>query len=425
VIYSQIFLKQQPKIPVILTLIIILVTIIFLAKIFGTKPQPSSANSAKVKSLSIVNLSYNQAGIFWQTEEKSVDWLVFGDSKGNVSNIVLDDRDIPDRKTAVLNHLVTLKDLKENRTYYFKLVSNNKLIGDPQNQPFSFKTSSSLTSTTNLSPAYGKILNKNGTPLEGAAVFLTFDGAYPLLTFTKSVGDWLIPINNILDRTTLKIKSISKAEKIKIEIVSEDGEKSTIMSDLISASPLPQTIIIGKNYSFSSQNNVLSATSEVASGLAASGKKVEILFPMEGAVIPGVNPLIKGSALPGSDVVVTVHSDVSYSFRVKADNDGIWRVGLSARLDPGEHTVTVVSKDATGQTVTLSRKFMIAKSGEQVMGLATGEATPTIIPTSILTPFATGSATTAPAPSSGSNPLPIFVVSGSFIIVGLGLLLAF
>lgn len=90
------------------------------------------------------------------------------------------------------------------------------------------------------------------------------------------------------------------------------------------------------------------------------------------------------------------------------------------------------------KTVTLKRSFSIAKSGEQVLGEATEEATPTVVlPTS--TPSPVLSVTTTPdyspyptteltptPPVSGSLLIPYsMIVSGSLILLGLGIMLVF
>ena len=84
----------------------------------------------------------------------------------------------------------------------------------------------------------------------------------------------------------------------------------------------------------------------------------------------------------------------------------------------------------------MTRKFIIAKSGEKVLGEATAEATPTLIPTStppiLLSPtiFYTQYTTQSPTisitpPTSGIDVIPVGVASASLIILGIGILLAF
>lgn len=424
--YSDLYLQSSRRIPTVVSLVVVLAIIVFLAKIFSTKPPQSSAKSGSLRQMMVVNLSVNQAGIFWQSQQKSVDWVVYGEKPDDLSRVVLDDRDVPDAKTPYLNHLITLKDLKENSTYFFKIVSNNSLVSDLQNKPFSFKTTSTVSSSSNLKPAYGKVIAKNGIDLVNAAVVFTNAGTYPLVAMTKSSGDWLIPLNNIIDIESGKPKLVSPNDKIKIEIYDEENAKINIDAVVSNLSPLPQSVIMGSDYSFLGQTNVLSATSDNVSRQTSLEKSANILFPKEGALIPGLRPLIKGTATPGSEVIVIVNSEKTYSYRTKADSDGVWRVELTENLPAGNHTITVSTKDASGQTTTVVRNFSIAKSGEQVLGSATPEATPIAIasPTIAINPSSTSSAQTTP-PVSGQSPLPYILSSASLIILGLGLLLAF
>lgn len=426
--YSKLFYPRTPQIPTILSLVIILAVVLFLAKLFSTQPPASSAKGEVLRQMMVANVAVNQVSIYWQSPQKSIDWVVYGEKSDDLRIIALDDRDIPDSKAPRVNHLVTLKDLKDNSTYFFKIVSNKILVGDLQNKPFIFKTSSAVNGSSNLKPAYGAVVAQNGTALENAAVIITDPGAYPLVALTKSSGDWLVPLNNIVDTVSTKPKLVTPSEKMKIEIYDEEGTKSTIDAVVSVMSPIPQTIIMGKDYSFTGQTNVLSATAENSSVREAKRKTTEILFPKEGAVIPGLRPLIKGTAAPDTEVVVIINSTKSYSYRTKTDKDGVWRVEITDNLPAGDHTITMMTKDSSGQPMTIVRSFSIAKSGEQVLGSATPEGAPVATVSPTLGIYPTSSSTTSALvspPVTGPNPLPYILGSGSLIILGLGLLLAF
>lgn len=429
--YTRFFLPQQPKIPMALTIVVVAVIVMFMGKLFSSSPAPSSAAKAALTRLTVANVTNNQTSIFWQSQLKSVDWLIWSDNESDLHTIELDDRDIANKKNAYLNHLVTLKKLAANKTYYFKIVSGGKLIGEFNNKPFSFKTSSDLPSTSNIKPSYGKLINKNGQSLENAAVILTFEGAIPLVSVTKSGGDWLIPLNNIQDLKSGKTKLIDKNQKIKIEIFSEEAQNSTIVSDLTSLSPVPQTVIIGRDYVFADQGSVLAAATSQVKDVET---KNDILFPKEGAIIPGINPLIKGVAAPNTEVLVIVESPTTYSFRVRVDKDGVWRVNLTDHLAPGSHKITLITKNESGPQTNTERNFIIAKSGEQVLGTATisaeptrGSVSPTVAAPIILSPTISYNVASS-TPSlikSGANPSLYVIISSSFIIAGVGMLLAF
>jgi len=60
-----------------------------------------------------------------------------------------------------------------------------------------------------------------------------------------------------------------------------------------------------------------------------------------------------GTALPGQEVIIYIHSDQAIVYRVKADNNGNWLVNHSQdilELSPGEHSIYAVAVD-TGARV--------------------------------------------------------------------------
>lgn len=428
--YSRYFLARETKVPVPVTFGIIVVIILVLANFFGTKPTPSSASDKKVKKMSIVNPTSSQVGIFWQTEKKEIAWVIWGESPNQLEKTTFDERDVLEKKNAFLNHLVTLRDLKSNTKYYFKIISDNQLVEDSGKKPFSFTTPRQVSTNLNVSPGYGRIINTNGTPLDNAVVLINFKNAYPLFTQTKVTGEWLIPLHTIIDQNSLKNLAVDPKDRFKIEINSEEGLTTFIEAEVQSVSPIPQTVIIGKNYKFFADNNVLGTLSDQKK---QETEKIGIIFPADGAVIPGVNPIIKGLALPGADVLVEIRSEKIYTFRIKADDSGLWRVVMSEGLSSGEHTVTMMTKDSKGKEIKTMRKFVIVKSGEQVLGEATLEASPTVpLPTNTPiiynTPFVSMTETASPSakpPVSGFDTLPLTFVSTGLVILGIGILFAF
>lgn len=427
--YSKYFLPQDQKIPTPITIGVVLLIIFFLARLFGgLSPLPSEGSKKIVKQLQLANLSHNQVSVFWQSDEKETGWLIYGQSEQALDKVALDERDLQDNRNLFYNHLVVLKNLEPDSRYFYKVVSNNQLVEAKDRKAFSFKTPLNLSFASNLSPAYGKIIRENGDPLKDAVVILFFDKVYPIATLSKPTGEWLLPLNSILNKDTMKTQPVDSKDKLTLEIFGEEKKKTQIVTDVSHISPLPQTVIYGKNYNFLSEENVLSTSTKSKTQTG----KIEILFPKEDAVIPVGNPLIKGTAIPGSEIAVTIDSGKIYSFKTVTDKDGVWRIILIEQLPPGSHVLKLVTKDAIGKNVQLTRKFIIAKSGEQVLAAATAEATPTFTPTATpslsLTP--TISISLSPTVSltplvPGTNFIPIGAASASLIILGLGILLAF
>lgn len=421
-VYSKYFYPQQPRIPLILSLVLIFAVIVFLSKFLSTSPVPTKASKVSINNLNIVNPANNEVGIFWQTDSKEIGWVIYGEKEAKMDRIALDLRDVAEEKNSYKNHYVSIKNIKSGTKYFFKIVVNNQFVLD--NRTFNFNTASDPSTASNLGPTYGKIIKENGQPLDNATVLLFFDNAYPLFSLSKSTGEWLIPVNNILSKETLKNIPVGSKTKLRLEIYDEELKKTVIQADLSSITPLPQTVIIGKDYSFSEGQNVLSA---VTKNTSTDRYTVDILFPKELAVIPGDNPLIKGLGIPRNQVFIKIDQPTGYSGQTVVDNDGSWKLILNNPLAAGNHSLTMTTKDASGKQVVLTRKFNIAKSGEQVMGVATAAPTLTSVPTIIPSPtsFAVNLTPTLTPPVSGADFSQIAITSGSLIILGLGILFVF
>lgn len=429
-VYSDFFKSKEKKIPLPLSIVIILIIILSLGRILSSNPNRSKASNKEVRNMTVVNPTPNEFALYWLTDAKEIGWVIYGSAPNNLDRVALDERDLQNQKNAYYHHFVRIKDLNLGTTYYYKIVSDNQVVAS-ENKPFSFTTLQSFNPSLQANPAYGKVIQNNGDPLENAIILLRFNGAVPLLAITKTTGEWLIPLNGFVNKEDKTMLSFKDSDVFTLDIFSEEKDVSHIQVSPSNISPLPQTIIIGKNYTFLGSDNVLAVSSEAN---RTKSEAISILFPQEGALIPGDTPIIKGTAIFGNEITGLIESQNKYTFKTSADKNGEWKVAVSKPFLPGNYLLTVTTKNKDGQEVRLSRKFSIAKSGEQVLGEATAEATPTliptvaptIIPTFYSTPYVTtSSATTITPPTSGLSFMPIALGSASLVIVGLGILLIF
>jgi len=419
-LYSDLFLKRQRKVPVILVSLT-LVTIIFAVSFFFNSVKiPTRASSDYPKQIKVTNLTKNKAVIFWESAKKEVGYVLLGESPRNIKRFYLDDRDTPSYQTPRFFHIVTITDLKEESLRYFKIVSNNKVFLNLDNQPFSFKTLAKNSIIYSSKPLYGKIIdNKNIGIDQAVLIFYGKDIPY-FLAKTKSTGEWLI----VLQRET---KSFSEDEIVNIEVYSEDNTgRSFIRAKLKNLSPLKEPIILGKNYNFlNEEEQVLSASDQIANSMNVS-YRLTVIYPQENAIIPGNRPLLKGTAFPAKEVNVILSSKEIYSFKTKSDSKGNWLIALNFNLLPGDYQMEVISSNANNQRQIVKRLFKIAKSGETVLGEATPSATivptelPTLVPTTV---------TNIPSPTiykTGSFNWSVLLTLSAFsIIFGLFIILAF
>ncbi len=423
-VYSEIYFGRQKKFPTVVGIVIVCFILIFFVRLFSKNSVPSKAEKKILVKIEITNTLPNQTTIVWQTNDASKGWIIYGNSAQNINQIALDERDLQSQKNSYINHYVTLRDLNQNQEYYFKMVNNGALITQNDGSAFSFKTPDSSTTTGNQQPAYGKIIMPNDMPLNNAVVLLRLNNAYVLSALSKDTGEWLIPLNSVYDTQTMSPRTVSSSEVATIDILS--GNTDTIVKAPVSKlSPLPQTIIVGNNMDFTQEPKVLGAETQAS---PSESKQIDVIYPQENALIPGYRPLIKGIALPNTEVDVTIQGQVNTASKTTADSSGIWRVTLPMDLTPGGHSLIATTKNLQGNSVLIQRNFIIAKNGEQVLGIATPEST--LTPTAQATPAAipTYAAYTTPTPKppvSGSTDIAPIIGGSSLIIMGLGLLLVF
>lgn len=419
--YTPFYYKNKTKIPTIVGILCALFIGFFFISLFSKAPIPSKAEKKNIRRIEIAHIGSNQVTVYWQTDQKTQGWIVYGDNEGKLNTIANDERDLPSNRGVYRNHFVVLKNLNGDQTYFFKLVSDNKLIADTGTAAFHFKTPKNVTEFKTRDPAYGKVVEASGSPLENAVVLLHIGNSFPLISLTKPTGEWLIPLNFLYDKDSYQLINPTDKNTVTIEVIGEN-KTSKVLTTLSKVSPLPQTVIIGNDLNFTTGENVLSATTSV--GGETGYKEIDIVYPVENAIIPGYNPLIKGTALPDTDVIVTVHSDITLTSRVKTDTKGLWSFNLPSSLSPGEHTIIIQTGDRNGNLVTVQRRFTIAKNGEQVLGVATAEPTVTATPSPTLQLYLTSTPTPKAPVSGGDINIPVFGAL-SFIVVGIGLILVF
>lgn len=442
--YSDLYIHRGQRVPTILTAAVIGIFIFVLTVFTNLKPQPSKASPNILKSVTPVNVSHNQVGIYWETTVQESGWILYGESDNNTTKLAYDVRDVEENKSKYTHHFVTLKDLKPGTKYYYKIVSNNKMILN-DNKSFDVTTLISDADTNETKLAYGKVVKSNGTPSENNLVLVKINDAYPFMTVTKLTGEWLVPIQRLIQKGSNQEEKLKETDKITVNIYSDTNESTRITTDASNISPLPQTTILGKDYNFADNTKVLSANTSVSTDATIH---TEILFPKDRAIISSGKPLLKGTAVPFSDVDITlqpVNSSLNYAFRASADKDGYWRVNLDRTLPLGSYIITVIGHAKNGETERKTHNFSIANVGAQILGEGTvptpsatvaptaGASTPipTTIPTTIQnTPTTINSPTvfvtaTPSPPVTGVSIVPVAVFSMALVVIGAGILLAF
>lgn len=425
--YSRLFFKQRKQIPKSLIVSAIVSVFLFVLIILIKPSIPSRATDSSFLTLQSVNVEPTQIGLFWQTNENVSGVVKYGNDPAQLNKIAIDERDLENKLPGRFrSHYMLLKNLQPNVDYYYQAIYNGT-----QSQIDTVKTPTIVKSSISAKPIFGKALQPNGQPIQNGIILLEMDGFLPLLTASKASGEWLLSIKQFIAKKAQKIVLESWNEKslITIKIIDESGRLSIVTGSFSALNSSQHSFILGNNYNLIEERNVKG----VQTGKISVNNSIDILYPKENSIIPAQSPLIKGVALPFKDVLLSINSQPQYNFRVQTNAKGEWKNIVSPTVKAGSYIITMKTDNEKGNSITLTRNFSIAKSGEQILGTATPEASPTldvqpVIPTiSSLTPTTepTLILTTTPPVTGQTQTIRLFLISAVTLIVGAGLVLAF
>lgn len=465
--------RKEKKIPTILGLFILFIvigSIVFLnpkSHQIGSKANPS----LRPEDIHFANVSDNSFTVSWFSSSATTGTVTINDN--GQSLLYLDDRDSDNISRPRTTHFITVKNLKENTSYSVRVISGESSCTIIENCPkFEQKTVNHLTTTNVLPAARGSIISEEGRLLDNAIVYLTIGKSSLLAGKTDSSGLWVIPFNllrtgDMLSRPNLadndliqiiaKISTDKKAEAV-VDVKSIRQNliipplqigKSYNLIDLISKKDLLAGLTSSNTLGIQTKNGNLSNISA-----ASTSKSIDILFPASDDDTTSDNqPRFRGIGIPGKQIVLIVNSSPQTA-RITTGADGAWSWRPSLPLDPGTHHLGLSGYDKDGSYISLTRRFIVLKSGEQVLGEATSSATltpttqpsptitlipissptPTITlipvtnPTKVIsptTPISIPSSTPIIPPNTGSTNITLLILGGgaSLLLIGLKFLL--
>ncbi len=208
-----------------------------------------------------------------------------------------------------------------------------------------FKALSPISTATQVTFTPDTFANALG---EGELNALT-STAPALITITDGRGD--PPITQTPSPTTTETPSpirsptdeASPSAEPTETITPEDTPKPTQEADAAAETPPDQT------------NDTSSPTeTPIAQG------PLQILSPNEASVAVTTQPVIKGKALPGSTITITIYS-TPITAVVTVDENGDWTYTPENPLESGQHNIVVSAEDTeTGETYNTTGSFIIA-----------------------------------------------------------------
>lgn len=397
--YSDLFLQQQTrgKFPRVFVIAIVALFGLVIGQVFIWYANvPTQASSVRLIQQVPTNISDTEASIFFQTNESVGASILYGESPQSLNTPAFQAGDKFGKYRKSKLHLITISSLRPETNYYFKIISDGKVVTSEGEDAFSFLTQNqNYTSLMGRQPVYGKVITADGSGLGNVFVVVhipNIEKQATFLTVTKDSGEWLVALP-----TNLRPKNA-----LAIDLIHEDFPLSHIKTVVEKSAPTPQSLVIGTDYTFTAESdNVLPASTR---RVEDSGYTVSLLYPTKDSVIPNSRPLFKGFGIPQTKVTVRVSSKPTYEGNTIINAQGTWVVEASRPFSPGNYTLAVDLTDNLGQKRTITRSFTIAKSGEQVLGESnistpSGTMTPTLPTTPSQSPTQPTVITATPMPT--------------------------
>lgn len=420
----------QKKIPTLFGILVIFFGIV--ATSFLTKNGVIFTGRASLpetpENIRITNITNTSFTISYTTSANVIGSVRFGKEK-NLDKVSLDDRDQENGKTSEHKiHYITIKNLDPETKYYYSLISGEtdffSQTGD--NQPFEIQTAPIIQEKSDQQNSIiGKVILPDGSTPPEAIVYTTLPNAQTISALVKPDGNYSLSLNSV--RNQALNSYLTFADNLNFQLlILNDSLKSQITLSIKQINPVP-VITLSKDYNFLLKDSLLATSSSIASDSGKiSGfpsfsanpgktKEPQIQTPKNNEGFVDNQPVFKGVAQPGEKVKIIIHSQEEIQTEVTADKNGGWTYRPSDKLSPGEHTITIITKDQFGILKTIKRIFTVYAAGSQVNESATPSATPTLVISTSPTPILSVSPTLTPSPKPTLIPTPTLIIQATIL----------
>lgn len=359
----------------------------------------------------VTNITDTSFTVSFRTTAPVPALVLYGEG-ATADKTAFDERDQPSQDLAPRAiHSIVVRNLKPETTYSFTITSGKDTFLD-NGKPFQIKTGPVLIENpSSQTPLAGKILLPNGSPPSESLVYITSSGAQALSVLIKSDGNYILPLNTMRKASLDSYFSFSEQTLIQL-LVLDATLTSRVALKASQTNPVPQ-ITLSHDYDFTIDTQPLSKDQASASanlkdflfpalvGTQQTTSEPKILSPAKkDEAFTDQQPQFRGTASPNTDVHITIHSSEAITATVKTDSRGMWAFRPETPLSPGEHTITITTKDQFGILKTITQKFTVYAEGTQVGQLIGPTTTPTptksVAPTATATPLPTVTATLTP-----------------------------
>ena len=374
-------MKKEKSFPTIIGLVFLILTVFFGVKLSQQTTTTSSQASGDCSPINpqITNITYNSASISFTTTSSCLATV-------NINNQI-----VADLKEKMTVHYFEIANLEASKVYQFSVISGGDNYSTDE---YTFKTAKKPDSSIpNSNLAWGKVLKPDGSAANESIIYLTIPGSSPLSALVTSSGNWNIPLSTSFNESLSSWFTPSANTEENIFVISPGYDQTQVVNNTSLNNPVPD-ITLGKNIfeapTVTSTNSDSNTNQNLIDGNydLTSSTNLDISNPKTGEELSTKRPDFFGTAKPGSNLKIEVHSSTAINGSASVDSDGSWNWSPNQDLAPGEHTITVT--DDNNNVVT--RKFIVLAAESSTSFSASSSAsvlTPTSTPTKALTPTIT------------------------------------
>jgi len=379
----------------------------------GSLDISRAAPGDQPKDVRITNVSDTSLTVTYSTDKPVLGTLLYSD-EATPDKIAIDDRD---QRSGVPGeyryHYITIKNLDPGKKYFFKIVSGENSYLD-NGSPFTMTTAEKIPgSPPSQPPIVGKVILSDGTTPSEAVVFMNTDNSQTLSVMVKTDGSYILPLNSLRTNNLGSYVTLLDDSIIKL-LLSGIGGTSSVSVLAKQINPVP-VVTLSNNYNFTISDTAtdtslptdfsgfptLNAIEEEAGQISTAD--VDIESPTDQEAFSDQQPLFSGTAVPSEDVEIEINSETAIKANVTADSNGRWSFRPDTPLEPGEHTITIKTRDEFGILKAITRSFVVYAEGSQFtdpsISPPASTPTPTVVATNTPSP-------TPVIPTDAPSPTP-------------------
>lgn len=244
-------LTSNRRIPTILGLLVLIGGVIAGVILVGQRQGFSlrAGPTSTPRQVRITNINDTSFTVSWITDTSVSGFVRFGTGAGDLDSTFGDDRDQISGQTGLYTtHQVTVKDLRANTDYFFKIGAGSQLY-DNDGDAWEVTTAPTVARPA-ADPISGKVLLASGQPASGVLVYIEVEGGSPISTQTKASGVWNLSLSQ-MRVTTLESFLTYDKETVRISIFAQGGDLGSATAIVTGANknPVPD-ITLGETLDF-------------------------------------------------------------------------------------------------------------------------------------------------------------------------------